>query len=82
MIAGEGESGRLRLAESPAAVGYATIRFIIATDGSVANVVVEDATDPRFGEAAKVAVRGRKYSPGSIGGTPVAVRMTQFFSFP
>ena len=56
-------------------VGAATLRGIIDEQGSVRDLVVENATQPEFGQAALAAAMQWKYHPATKGGRPRAVRV-------
>ncbi len=52
--------------------GHAVLHFIVTADGRTANIVVEKATHPDFGEAAAEAVAKWRYRPAIKDGKPVA----------
>jgi protein TonB len=61
--------------------GKAVVTFIVRADGSVADPVVLNANDVRFGEAAKAAILKWRFRPAILAGAAVDCRMTLPFSF-
>ena len=60
--------------------GTATLTFVVTRDGRVADVKVEDASEPEFGEAAKRALVGGRFGPGKDGWLErCEMRVTVFF---
>ncbi len=82
LLTGEGGDGHLAVPTAPSSKGFVDIAFDILEDGSVANAVVKNSSDPLLANAALVAVGKRTYSPGIIAGRPVAVAMQQLLSVP
>lgn len=57
--------------------GSATVGFVVGADGAVRDVSVLDATRPEFGAATAEAVRVLRFTPATVGGEPVDVRVSQ-----
>jgi len=56
--------------------GWVVVSFVVKTDGSVADVIVEDSTAREFEELVLPAVQKWKYEPATIGGRPVEQSVT------
>jgi TonB family protein len=61
--------------------GRAKLSFRILADGTVAEPVVLEATEPGFGEAATAAVLQWKFDPATRDGAPIAIKVAQEFKF-
>lgn len=55
--------------------GEVVVTFLVDTDGSVENPVVEKASEPAFGEAAIQALSAWQFAPGTKDGVPVRCRL-------
>jgi len=55
--------------------GHAVIVLTITSDGSIADMMVQKATDIRFGDAATAALAQWSFRPARIGNAPVNCRM-------
>lgn len=82
MISGEAADGNLRSVPGVRNGGFVMVRYVVESDGSVAAIVVEDASSALLRPAAIRAIESRKYEPGTIAGRPVAVRMRQSLQVP
>ena len=60
--------------------GEALIGFFVSTDGSVSHPVIWSATDIRFGESAREAVRNWRYKPAEMNGTKIRCMVVDFHS--
>ena len=58
--------------------GIAEIAFVVDANGRVepGSVEVVDATQPAFGEAAKLALLQTGFKPGKVSGNPVRVKVS------
>jgi TonB family protein len=61
--------------------GEATVKFVISSNGEVANASVLESTNPGFNEAAVAAIEQWVFLPGVKSGKPVVTLMTQSFAF-
>ena len=61
--------------------GKAVVAFTVRADGSVADPIVLNADDIRFGEAATAAILKWRFRPALLNGTSVDCRMTVPISF-
>ncbi|MCP3143959.1 TonB-dependent receptor domain-containing protein [Pyxidicoccus xibeiensis] len=78
------------VAESPAAwpeglegtPGEVTLELLVDAEGAVAEVkVLQAPAEPRLTEAALKAAPGLRFSPATLGGTPVSVRLPFVYRF-
>jgi TonB family protein len=51
--------------------GWVIVSFMVKTDGSVGDLVIEDSTAGVFEDSAREAVQTWKYEPATLGGAPV-----------
>jgi TonB family protein len=51
--------------------GFVVVSFMVKTDGSVGDVIIEDSTGPAFEDSVREAVQTWKYEPATFGGVPV-----------
>jgi TonB family protein len=61
--------------------GYVLVAFIVGTDGKVADPVVLRTSDGRLEKAALDVMGQWKFTPGKVGGEPVATTAAQEFTF-
>lgn len=55
--------------------GTVVVRFVVGTDGAVAQAEAVRSPDEALSRAALAAVRAQRFTPGQVGGEPVRVRM-------
>jgi TonB family protein len=60
---------------------FASVNFVVASDGRVRVPGLTDAIEPEFGEAALAAVRQWRFAPPLQHGTPVQVMVDRTFRF-
>ena len=61
--------------------GVATIQYTIGADGIPKNVMVQSASDRRFGNHAVIAVRAWKFRPATKGASPTEATVRETFTY-